>query len=97
MDFDLVYVCRYNLAQQVIPPVREVSKTKIAFCLADLHFLRQMREALSGNEKHSFESAVATREIELEQIAAADLTLSYTDAEIAVAQSHLGDRARAIG
>jgi GT2 family glycosyltransferase/glycosyltransferase involved in cell wall biosynthesis len=93
-DFDLVYVCRYNLAREVIPLVRAASGTRIAFNLADLHFLREMREALAGSEGYSFESAKSTRDIELEQVAAADLVLSYSDVEIAVLQSHLGDRAR---
>jgi GT2 family glycosyltransferase len=92
-DFDLVYVCRYNLAREVIPLVREASRTRIAFNLADLHFLREMREALAGSPGYSFEGAKATRDIELEQVASADLALSYSDVEIAVLQSHLGGRA----
>ncbi len=88
--YDLVYVCRYQLAREVISLVRSNSSTKIAFNLADLHFLREIREAASGNPKYSAEKAAETRNVELEQAAAADLTLSYSDVEIAVLQSHLG-------
>jgi GT2 family glycosyltransferase len=84
-EFDAVFVCRYQIAEFVIPLVRESSATtKIIFNLADLHFLREMREAEALSPGATLRKALATREREMAVIQASDLTLSYTDEEIAL-------------
>src|SRR5262249_7776735 len=85
-NYDLIYVCRYALAQEVIPLIRTNSSTKVAFNLADLHFLRELREAAAGNPAYSQERAMATRAVELDQVAGADLALSYSEVEMVVLQ-----------
>ncbi len=91
-DYDLVYVNRYAVAQDIMDLIRRhAPATKIAFNLADLHFLREAREATAGSEFYTTEGARTTREAELAVVRAADLTLSYSDTELAVLESHLLD------
>ncbi|MGD0192661.1 MAG: glycosyltransferase [Rhizomicrobium sp.] len=88
-EFDAVFVSRYQIAEFVIPLVRESCRaTKIIFNLADLHFLREMREAEALSPGASLRKAMATRERELAVIQASDLTLSYTEEEIALIKEH---------
>jgi GT2 family glycosyltransferase/glycosyltransferase involved in cell wall biosynthesis len=84
-DYDLVYVTRYKIAEQVIPLVRESAPgTRIVFNLADLHYLRERREAAAGTPGYSRSEAERTRRAELATITAADLTFSYSDAELEI-------------
>ncbi|MBX9748529.1 MAG: glycosyltransferase [Roseococcus sp.] len=89
-DYDLIYVNRYAVAQDIMEIIRRhAPAAKIAFNLADLHFLRELREAAAGNEHYTAEGARITRDAELAMVRASDLTLSYSDTELAVLESHL--------
>jgi GT2 family glycosyltransferase len=84
-EFDLVIVSRYKIAEQVLPLVRTVAPgTRIAFNLADLHFLREFREAAAKTPGYSFAMADETRRAELDAIMQSDVTFSYSDVEIEV-------------
>jgi GT2 family glycosyltransferase len=84
-EYDLVFVTRYKVAEQVIPIVRAVSpKTKIAFNLADLHFLRELREAAAKTPGYSRARAEETRRAELAAVRASDITFSYSDVELGI-------------
>jgi glycosyltransferase involved in cell wall biosynthesis len=94
-QYDLIYVTRYGVAREVLKHVREHAPgTKVAFSLADLHFLREAREAAHGSAKYTFEGAKTTREAELEVVRESDITLSYSDTELAVLESHLLDKSK---
>jgi GT2 family glycosyltransferase/glycosyltransferase involved in cell wall biosynthesis len=89
-DFDAIFVCRHQIAEHVIPLIRSSApSTKIIFNLADLHFLRQLREAAAQTDGHAKQRYEATRAAELAVVQSCDLTFSYTDVELAVLQSHL--------
>jgi glycosyltransferase involved in cell wall biosynthesis len=81
-EFEVIYITRYLAAQDHISAIREhAPQAKIVFCNADLHFLRESREAeLLGSEKMQRRSE-KTRKAELAVIAAADVTLSYSAVE----------------
>lgn len=84
-DYDLVYVVRHKIAEQVIPLVRDAAPdTRVAFNVADLHFLRERREAESGTDGYSAGRAAETRRRELATIAASDVTFSYSDVELGI-------------
>ena len=84
-EYDLVFVSRYKIAEQVMPLVRSCSpSTKIAFNLADLHFLREFREAAAKTPGYSFGKAEDTRQAELAAIVQSDVTFSYSDVEMQV-------------
>jgi glycosyltransferase involved in cell wall biosynthesis len=92
-EYDLAYINRYSVAKDIMEVIRRhAPDTKIAFNLADLHFLREAREAAAGNGLYTVEGARITREAELAVVRAADLTLSYSDIELAVLESHLLER-----
>lgn len=82
-EYDLVFVTRYKIAEQVIPLVRAASpRTKIAFNLADLHYLREFREAAAKTPGYSRGHAEATRLTELATVETSDITFSYSDVEL---------------
>ncbi|HEX4160461.1 MAG TPA: glycosyltransferase [Rhizomicrobium sp.] len=84
-EYDLVFVTRYKIAEQVIPIVRTSSpKTKIAFNLADLHFLRELREAAAKTPGYSRARAEETRRAELAAVRSSDITFSYSDVELGI-------------
>ncbi len=94
-EYDLILVTRYKVAEQVIPIVRAVSpKTKIAFNLADLHFLRELREAAAKTPGYSHAGAKETRRVELAVVRASDITFSYSDVELGILkrQTSVGTR-----
>lgn len=89
-EYDLVYVTRYYTFASVIALIREHARgIKVILNLADLHFLREMRAAKAKEANYTIEGALETKRRELEMIAEADLTLSYSDVELTVLESHL--------
>jgi glycosyltransferase involved in cell wall biosynthesis len=89
-EYDLVFVTRYKVAEQVIPIVRAASpRTKIAFNLADLHFLRELREAAAKTPGYSRARAEETRRAELAAVKASDITFSYSDVELGILRRHV--------
>lgn len=88
-DYDLIFVVRHKVARLVHEALGESpDRPKLVLNLADLHFLREAREAAAGTPGYTPEMAAATRDAELEAIAAADLTLTYSEVEAAVIESH---------
>lgn len=89
-DLCAVYITRYNVAEQVIPVIKRVnSLLPIIFNNADLHFLRELREALNSRDPQRVQHAMITRDAELSVMQQVDAILSYTDTEHAVITSHL--------
>ncbi len=87
MEFDIVYITRYDIARKHLNAIKQHSDAKIIFNNADLHFLRELRAVVSSKGK-DFTSALKTREQELEVMRNVDVTLSYNEAEHAVISSH---------
>jgi glycosyltransferase involved in cell wall biosynthesis len=91
-DYDVIFVLRHKIAllvQSALP--REGRGPRLVLNLADLHFLRELREASVGTPGFTLERARATQTAELGAIAASDLTLTYSDVEAAVLAHHLPD------
>ena len=86
-QFDAVYITRHETVNAVIDSVRNHSQAKVIFNNADLHFMRELREALQSQDGE-LSGPLATRELELEAINAADVTLCYTETERAIVASH---------
>ncbi len=88
-EFDVVYITRYMVADRHLDTVRRhAPQAKILFCNADLHFLRELREAIRAKDPAKIAGAVATREAELRVMRGVDVTLSYNPVEHAVILSH---------
>lgn len=86
-DFDLVYITRYDVADRHIENVRKYTHAKVLFNNADLHFLRELRAALSAKSK-DLSGPLATRDRELALMRKVDAILSYNAVEHAVIASH---------
>jgi glycosyltransferase involved in cell wall biosynthesis len=94
-DYDLAYVTRYKVALDILEDLKSSAHPpKIALVLADLHFLREIREAVAGTAGYTLARARDTQAEELRAIAGCDLTLSYSEVEMAVIESHTFGEAR---
>ncbi len=94
-EFDVIYITRYTVAEKYIEAIREfASSARIIFNNADLHFLREMRLALTSKNQEIMEQAIRTRNAELTVMRNVDLTLSYNEVEHAVILSHNLDSSR---
>jgi len=88
-DFDIFYIVRWHVAQDYVDIIRWANpNAKIIFNNADLHFLRELREAIATQNKELLAKAVDTRSKELEIMRKVDLTVSYNEVEHAVIMSH---------
>lgn len=87
-EFDVVYVTRYSVADNIIDLVRQHSNAKIVFNNADLHFLREMRTARANGET-DLSGPENTRRRELKVMSSVDVVLSYNEFEHEVIASHL--------
>ena len=96
-EFDAVYFTRYHVARELIDLVRtHAPGAKILFNNADLHFLREMRQAQSSPDPALLETARQTRAAELEVIGRVDVVLSYSEAEHAVIAACTEGQARVV-
>jgi len=94
-EFDLIYVTRYFVAQPMIGTTRLFApQAKLVLNVADLHFLREMRQASVEQCEFTRRHAESVRDEELAVLEQVDLVLSYTDVEKTVIESHLGDKVR---
>ncbi len=88
-EFDVVYITRYYVAKNHLSLVKQYApRAKVLFCNADLHFLRELREALESKDIEQLKKACIIREEELSVMREADVTLSYNEIEHAVVLSH---------
>ncbi|GEM_PF-603590 len=88
-EFDIVYITRYYVAKNHLHWVRQYApQAKVLFCNADLHFLREVREAIERNDPDLMGRASLMREEELGVMRDVDVTLSYNPIEHAVVLSH---------
>jgi len=94
-EFDAVYITRYYVAQETIHRIREhAPHAKIILNNADLHFLRELRAALTENDPSRLVAMRSVRDQELEMMRKADVVLSYNEVEHAVIASHTDGQAR---
>jgi len=94
-EFDIFYLIRWYIAKDYIDLIRSINpEAKILFNNADLHFLREIREAVAKNNKNMLVEALKTRDAELEVMKKVDLVLSYNDVEHAVILSHNLDKTK---
>ena len=89
-EFDLVYITRYGVAEQTMNLVREhAPQARRVINVADLHFLRQIRDAIAGGDQEKMSAALLTRDAEIAALSSAELILSYSAVEQTVITSHI--------
>jgi GT2 family glycosyltransferase/glycosyltransferase involved in cell wall biosynthesis len=88
-EFDVAYITRYYVAKNHLGLVRQYApQAKVLFCNADLHFLRELREAIEHNDTGLMNHACLVRDEELSIMRNVDVALSYNSIEHAVVLSH---------
>lgn len=86
-EFDLVFITRYEVAERHIDQIRQLTRAKVLFNNADLHFLRELRTHLSKGHT-DLSGPLATRDRELSLMRKVDAVLTYNETEHAVIASH---------
>ena len=85
---DLVYMTRHHVARDWIEAARRhAPQAKLVLNVADLHFVRQAREAALYGDAAALADAEAARRAELDAIARVDQVLCYSHTEIALLQA----------
>jgi GT2 family glycosyltransferase/glycosyltransferase involved in cell wall biosynthesis len=93
-EFDAIYITRYNVAEMSLPAIKEhAPQAKILFCLADLHFLRELRMAVRSRDAEAEAAAFELREREIAVVRQSDVVLSYSTVEISILESLVGSSA----
>jgi len=90
--FDVIFLHRFGVAAKHLDALRRAyPKARIIFLNADLHYLREMRQAELDADAGAAVRARATRERELAVIARTDVALVHSDHEQALLQRDLPD------
>ncbi|GAB0114263.1 glycosyltransferase [Acidisoma sp. C75] len=83
--FDAILVYRHTVLEKVIKDIRTYAKDAcLLFHVADLHFLRQMREAELADDPAKLAEAAQVREQELRLVSQADCTITHSTVEAEV-------------
>jgi GT2 family glycosyltransferase len=94
-EFDAVYMTRYHVAQSTLPLVREFCpNAKTILNNADLHFLRELRAAMSAGDPNRLTAMREVRDQELAVMRNVDLVLSYNKVEHVVISTHTDGQAK---
>ena len=84
-----VYITRFHYVEKHIKTIKAFStKLPIIFNNADLHFLREIRQANSLDDEALLQNAMKTRDREVKVMKQVDAILSYSEFEHAVITSH---------
>lgn len=95
--FDVIYLTRYFMARDYIDAIRKFApQAKVMLMNADLHFLRELREAMQSEEADAIANAKATRTAELDAMRRVDIVLSYNEIEHSVIASHAMNEIRVV-
>jgi len=85
-----IYITRYQYVEKYIKTIKSVSSVlPIIFNNADLHFLREIRQANLRDDKVLLQQAIKTRDREVKVMKQVDAILSYSEFEHAVITSHI--------
>jgi GT2 family glycosyltransferase/glycosyltransferase involved in cell wall biosynthesis len=88
--FDTIFLHRFGVADAHLKTLRRAYPgARILFLNADLHYLRQLRQAEIDGDAAAMAAARLVRERELRVIAAADVSLVHSDHEQALLQREL--------
>ena len=90
--FDVIFLHRFGVAAKHLDALRRTYPgARIVFLNADLHYLREMRQAELDADAQAAARARATRDRELAVIARTDVALVHSDHEQALLQRDLPD------
>lgn len=88
--FDVVFLHRFGVAEKHMKSIRrKYPAAKVIFLNADIHFLRERREAELNGDSEAESKSEDTRRRELDVVANADVTLVHSDFELQLLKSEL--------
>ena len=88
--YDVIFLHRFGVADAHMEALRRAYPgSRIVFLNADLHYLRQMRQAELDHDDKALANAQTVRAKELRVVAAADVALVHSDHEQALLQREL--------
>ena len=91
-DFDVIFLHRFKVGEAHMDVLRRrYPRARIVFLNADMHHLREMREAEISADTAAIAKARQTREIELHVTATADIALVHSTYERELLQQALPD------
>jgi GT2 family glycosyltransferase/glycosyltransferase involved in cell wall biosynthesis len=94
-EFDFVYVTRYGVLRRIADDVRALAPgAKLVLNVADLHYLRELRQARASKPPAPLDRVEAIRAEEIDAISRSDLCLTYSQAEKTVIEGHRIAQAR---
>ncbi|MFT3897083.1 MAG: glycosyltransferase [Thermomonas sp.] len=80
--FDVVFLHRFGVGEAHMEALRKkYPGARIVFLNADMHFLREMREAELAGDRQAAAAALRTRSREFEVVGRADVTMVHSDFE----------------
>ena len=95
--FDAVLVYRFDVLEHILTDIRTYAKDAcLLFHVADLHFLRQQREAELAGDAEKLAQAGAIKEREIAIAAAADCTITHSTVEAEVLAQELPEATVAV-
>jgi O-antigen biosynthesis protein len=95
--FDAILVYRYHVLEHVLDDIRAYAKDAcLLFHVADLHFLRQQREAELAGDSEKLAEAAEVKSRELAMVAAADCTITHSTIEAEVLANESPEAAVAV-
>ncbi|KAB8179311.1 glycosyltransferase [Lysobacter maris] len=81
--FDVIFLHRYKVAEAHLHDLRrQFPQAKVMFLNADMHFLREMREAELAQDRAAISQALKTRSRELGVVKSVDCTLVHSTVEL---------------
>ena len=90
--YDVIFLHRFGVADAHLDALRRAyPDARIVFLNADLHYLREMREAELASDAKALARAKLTRERELRAIAGADVALVHSEHEHALLHREIPD------
>jgi GT2 family glycosyltransferase/glycosyltransferase involved in cell wall biosynthesis len=95
--FDAVLVYRYHVLEHILTDIRTYAKDAcLLFHVADLHFLRQQREAELSDNAEMLAEAQSIKKRELAVVSAADCTITHSTVEAGVLAQELPEATVAV-
>ena len=89
-QFDVIFLHRFEVGEAHMQALRRrYPRARVLFLNADMHHLRELREAELSGDADAMKRAMGTRKRELDVIAGADVTLVHSDYEQELLQREL--------
>jgi GT2 family glycosyltransferase/glycosyltransferase involved in cell wall biosynthesis len=91
-QLDLVFMVRHAIAEQILPQLDRLARTPTILLNPDLHYLRTAREAAIHDDAGLAKRAASDKTHELAVMRRVDVTITLSDAELALLRAELPEK-----